>query len=82
MRIQGPFLVVLASDEASQGALVVKNPPTKTGEQGLTPGLGRSRGGGHSSPLQYSYLGNPHGQRSLVGYRLWGCRESDMTEAT
>ena len=24
--------------------------------------------------------GESHGQRSLVGYTLWGCRESDMTE--
>ena len=24
--------------------------------------------------------GESHGQRSLVGYRLWGCKESDMTE--
>ena len=23
--------------------------------------------------------GESHGQRSLVGYILWGCRESDMT---
>ena len=22
----------------------------------------------------------PHGQRSLVGYSLWGCKESDTTE--
>ena len=22
----------------------------------------------------------PHGQRGLVGYSLWGCRESDTTE--
>ena len=21
-----------------------------------------------------------HGQRSLAGYSLWGCKESDMTE--
>ena len=26
---------------------------------GSTPGLGRSPGGGHGSPLQYSYLENP-----------------------
>ena len=31
------------------------------------PGLGRSSGGGHGNPLQYSCLENPHGQRSLVG---------------
>ena len=44
------------------------------------PGLGRSSGGGHSNPLQYSCLENPHGQRSLVGYSPWGCIEWDMTE--
>ena len=26
-----------------------------------------------------SCLGNPHGQRSLVGYSPWGPEESDMT---
>ena len=35
---------------------------------GLIPESGRSSGGGHSNPLQYSCLGNPHGQRSQVGY--------------
>ena len=28
---------------------------------GLTPGLGRSSGGGHGNPLQYSCMENPHG---------------------
>ena len=37
------------------------------GELGLIPGLGRSPGGGHDHPLQYSCLKNSHGQRSLVG---------------
>ena len=31
-----------------------------------------SPGEGHSIPLQYSCLENPHGQRSLVGYSPWG----------
>ena len=31
-------------------------------------------GGGNGYPLQYSRLENPHGQRSLGGYCLWGCR--------
>ena len=31
-------------------------------------------------PLQYSCLENPYGQRSLVGYRPWGHKESDMTK--
>ena len=48
--------------------------------EGLIPGLGRSPGGGHGSPLQYSCLENPHGQRSMRGYSPWGCTESDMTE--
>ena len=26
--------------------------------------------------------GESHGQRSLVGYRAWGHKESDTTEAT
>ena len=33
---------------------------------GSIPGSGRSPGGGHGNPLHYSYLENPHGQRSLV----------------
>ena len=47
---------------------------------GLIPGLGRSPGGGHGNPFQYSYIDNSHGQRSLVGYSPWGCKESDVTE--
>ena len=67
----------------SQLALVVKNLPANAGDAGdpdLIPGWGRSPGGGHGNPLQYSCLENPHGRRSLVGYSPWGCRESDTTE--
>ena len=46
----------------------------------MIPELGRSPGGGHGNPLQCSCLENPHGQRSLAGYRLWGHKESDTTE--
>ena len=46
----------------------------------MVPGLGRSPGGGHGNPLQYSCPENPHGQRSLVGYSAWGCKELKMTE--
>ena len=44
------------------------------------PGLGRSPGGGHGNPLQYSCQENPHGQRSLVGYSPRGCKKLDMTK--
>ena len=41
------------------GGSVVKNPPANAGEVGLIPGMGRSSGGGHGNPLQYSCLKNP-----------------------
>ena len=47
---------------ASQVALVVKNLPANAGDirdAGLIPGSGRSPGGGHGNPLQYSCLENP-----------------------
>ena len=43
-------------------------------------GLGRSPGGGHGNPLQYSCLENPHGQKSLVGYSPWDHKELDTSE--
>ena len=41
---------------------MVKNLPANAGDvrdSGLIPGLGRSLGGGHGNPLQYSCLENP-----------------------
>ena len=52
-------------------ALVVKNPHANAGEIRdvfLIPGSGRSPGGRHSNPFQYSCLENPHGQRNPAGY--------------
>ena len=46
----------------SQVVLVLKNPPHKardTRDAGSIPVSGRSPGGGHGNPLQYSCLGNP-----------------------
>ena len=48
--------------QASQVALLVKNLPANAGDArdaGSILGLGRSRGGGHGNPLQYSCLENP-----------------------
>ena len=47
---------------------------------GSIPGLGRSPGGGHGNPLQYSSLENPHGQRILEGYTPWGHKELDTSQ--
>ena len=49
-------------DWASQVALVVKKLPASAGnirDASLTSGLGRSPGGGHGNPLQYSCQENP-----------------------
>ena len=46
-------------NEASQVALVVKNPPANAGDSGSIPGSGRYPGGGRGHPLQYSCLEKP-----------------------
>ena len=47
----------------------------------MIPGSGRSPEEGMASTPVFS-PGKSHGQRSLVGYGPWGCRGSDVTEAT
>ena len=57
-----------------------KESTCNVGDLGSVLGLGWSLGGGHSNPLQYSCLVNPHGQRSLADYRPWCRIELDTTE--
>ena len=57
-----------------------KGSTSNVGDLSSVPGLGRSPGGGHGNPVQYFCLENPHGQRSLAEYSLWGRKESDMNE--
>ena len=66
--------------EGFSGGSDGKESAYNAGDLGSIPGLARSPGGRHGNPLQYSGLENPHGQRSLVGCSLWGCKESDTTE--
>ena len=66
------------------GMLVVKNLSANAGDirdVGSIPGLGRSPGGGHGNPLQYSCLENPtdRGAWQATVHRV---TESDMTEMT
>ena len=59
------------------GGSVVKTPPAKAGDTGiwgLISGSRRSPEVGNGSSLQYSCLGESHGQRSLTAL--------DVTEAT
>ena len=67
---------------ASQVALEVKNTPGNEGgikDAGLIPGSGRSPGGGHSSPLQYSCSGNPR-DRGVWWATVHRLKELEMTE--
>ena len=61
------------------GGSEVKASASNVGDLGSIPGSGRSPGEGNGNPLQYSYLENLHGQRSLAGYSPWGHKESDTT---
>jgi len=46
---------------------------------GLILGLGRSSGGGHDNPLQYSCLGNPMDRGAWRATVHGVTKESDMT---
>ena len=46
-----------------------KESACNVGDVGSIPGLGISPGEANGNPFQYSCLENPHGHRSLVGYR-------------
>ena len=63
------------------GDSMVKNLPVnaRTHDMDLITGLGRSLGGQHGNPLQYSCLGNPKG-RGAWWARVQRVIESDMTE--
>ena len=64
--------------------LVIKNPPANTGEvrdMSSIPGSGRSPGGGHGHPLEFSCLENPMDRGAwMTVYRVM--KESAMIEAT
>ena len=60
--------VLPVRSRASQVVLVVKTPPPRAGDTGdvvSIPGLGRSSGGGHGNPPQYSCLENPKDRGTL-----------------
>ena len=53
------YLRTVSMNKASRAALVVKTKPPNPGavrDAGSVPGWGRSPGGRHKSPLQYSYF--------------------------
>ena len=61
---------------------MVKNLPDNAGDAGdlsLIHGSARSPGAGNGKPHRVFLLGESYGQKSLVGYSLWGHKDSDMT---
>ena len=50
--------------------------------QGFDPWVGKIPWRRAWQPTPVFLPGEPHGQRSLVSYSPYGCRVSDMTEAT
>ena len=60
--MEGIWSQMREEDLGFLGGLVVKNQPANVGDirdTGSIPGWGRSPGGGHGNPLQYSCLENP-----------------------
>ena len=70
---RGAWRVTVHGVEKSWTRRSKKTHTRNVGDLGLTPGLGRSPGGGYDNPLRYSCLENS-GQRTLVSYRPWGHR--------
>ena len=79
------MLISLIISGASQMVLMVKNSPANTGDirdMGLISRSGRSPGGGHGNPLQYSCLENHTDRGAWRSTVHKGCQESDSTEVT
>ena len=74
------IFIYICIKEGFPGGLNGKESAFSVGDLGLITGLGRSPGGRHGNPLQYSCLENPHGQRILAGCSPWGGKELDTTE--
>ena len=55
---------------------------TKHKRCGFNPWVGRILWSSKWQPTPVFLPGKPHGQRSLAGYSLWVCKESDMAEHT
>ena len=74
------FYLIYQSFDGFPGGSVGEGSACSAGHLVSIPELGRSPGGRHGNPLQCSCLENPPRQRSLAGYRPWGCKQSDMTK--
>ena len=71
-------LLLIFDNSSSLVAQTVKN-PLQCWRPGFDPWIGKIPWR-RTWPLQYFCLENPHGQRNLVGYSPWGCKEMDTTK--
>ena len=74
------FIVVIKVNEGFPHSSVSKESACNTRDPGSIPGWGRSPGGGNGQPTPVLLPGESHGQRSLAGYSLWGCKSQTKTE--
>jgi len=77
--LEGIMLSEISQWKASLVAQMVKNPPAmqETQVQSWVRKIPWRR---KWLPTPVFLHGEFHGQRSLAGYSLWGCKKSDMTE--
>ena len=78
------FSLTLTIVRAFQVALMVKKLPANAGDIrdiGSIPGSGRSPGGGHGNPLQYSCMENPM-DRGAWWAAVHRVTQSDTTKTT
>ena len=77
---QGGGLHTHIGDSGFPGSSAGIESASNAEDPGSIPGSGRSLGGRHGNPFQYSCLENPNGQRRLAGYSPWSGKESYTTE--
>ena len=68
MEVESYNICILAS--GLRVAQMVKNLAANAGDLGSISGLGRSPGGGHGNPLQYSCLENPMDRGAIGLHRV------------
>ena len=73
------FLTMILFPLGFPGGSDSKEFTCNAGDLGSYPGLGRSPTEG-DLPTPVFLLGEFHGQRNLVVYSPWSCKELDMTE--
>ena len=76
------LIVVLLCISLMIGSIVLKSPPTNSGDARdieFDPWIRKIPWSRKRKPTPILFPGKVHGQRSLAGCSPWGCKESDWT---